>query len=258
LNGTNGWASFNNPAGLNTSNQISLEAWVKPGAVQRPVARIISHGPQTISSYEAFVGTLDPAGSDFLGATTNTSEVFLRIDGTGANYSVGSAQYDDSTGTTDIFSASYPVPAGDLGGSNWIYLVGTFDGANWNLYRNGSLVANQASTTGALPVDLGDWAIGSTGEGWADNFNGAIDEVAVYNTALSASQVSAHYEAAKGATTTFLIQRTTGNNVTITWPAGTTLQQSTAVNGIYTEVPGSPASPLTIPASGTMFYRWKR
>jgi hypothetical protein len=257
LNGTNGWASFNNPAGLNISNQISLEAWVKPGAIQGPVARILSHGPQTISSYEAFVGTVDPAGSDFLGATTNTSEVFLRMDGTGSNYSVGSAQYDDGTGKTNTFSATYAVPTGDLGGSNWIYLVGTFDGANWKLYRNGSLVATQASTTGALPVDLGDWAVGSTGEGWADNFNGAIDEVAVYNTALSASQISAHYQAAKSATVPFTIVPAANHSVTITWPAGAILLQSATVTGTFTNVPGSPVSPLTIPANGTTFYRWK-
>jgi hypothetical protein len=259
LNGTNGWASFNNPAGLNISNQITLEAWVKPAASQGPVARIISHGPQTISSYLAFAGKVDPAGADFLGATTNTSEVFLRIDGT--NYSVGSAQYDDGTGTTNTYAASYPVPAVDLGGSNWVYLVGTYDGTNWKLYRNGSLVATQASPTGALPVDLGDWAVGATGEGWADNFNGAIDEVAIYNTALSATKVANHYQAAQGGTTVptvLSVKLGTGNNVIITWPTGTTLQQSTTVNGTYTNVPGSPVSPLTVPATGTTFYRWKQ
>lgn len=257
LNGTNGWASFNNPAALNISNQITLEAWVLPAAAQGPVARIISHGPQTISSYEAFVGTIDPAGSDFLGATTNTSEVFLRIDGAGANYSVGSAQYNDGTGTTNTYAANAPVPAGDLGGSAWVYLVGTYDGANWRLYRNAQLLATQATLTGALPVDLGDWAVGSAGEGWFDNFKGAIDEVAIYNTALSSNTIAAHYAAAKTAATTFTITSAGAGKVTITWPTGATLQQSAAVNGTYTNVPGPPTSPLTIPATGTTFYRWK-
>jgi hypothetical protein len=257
LNGTNGWASFNNAAGLDISNQITLEAWVKPAAVQGPVARIISHGPQTISSYLAFAGTVDPAGSDFLGATTNTSEVFLRIDGTGTNYSVGSATYNDGNGTTNTYAANSAVPAGDLGGSAWVYLVGTYDGLDWKLYRNGALVGTQASATGALPVDLGDWAVGATGEGWADNFQGTVDEVAIYNTALSASRISAHYLAAKGAAPVFTIVQAPNNSVTITWPAGTTLQQSATVTGTYTNVPGSPVSPLTVPANGVLFYRWK-
>jgi hypothetical protein len=257
LNGTTGWASFNNPAGLNSSNQITLEAWVKPAATQGAVARIISHGPQTISSYLAFAGTIDPAGSDFVGATTNTSEVFLRIDGSGANYSVGSATYDDGTGTTNTDAATYPVPAGDLGGSAWVHLAGTYDGVDWKLYRNGSLVATQASATGALPVDLGDWAVGSTGEGWADNFNGAIDEVAIYNTALPLSKVSAHYLAATTSSTKLTIVQGGNNKVIITWPAGATLQQSSTVNGTFSNVPGSPVSPLTNSVSGTVFYRWK-
>ena len=258
VNGTiSQWASFNNPSGLNITGQISLEAWVQPAATQTNVARILSHGPQTISSYEAFVGTVDPGGSDFIGATTNTTEVFLRIDGSGANYSVGSAQYNDGTGSNYIAAASYPVPAGDLGGSAWVHLVGTYDGANWKLYRNGKLVASQASPTGALPVDLGDWAVGSTGEGWMDNFNGAIDEVAIYNTALSASKVATHYVTGKAGTAAITVTPAGGDNVTITWPAGTTLVQSTTVNGAYAPVSGLPVSPLTVTASGTMFYRWE-
>jgi hypothetical protein len=258
LNGSNAWASFNNPAGLNISNQITLEAWVQPAATQGAAARIISHGPQTISSYLAFAGTVDPAGADFLGATTNTTEVFLRIDGA-TNYSVGSATYNDGDGTTNTYAATYAIPAGDLGKSAWVYLVGTYSGTNWNLYRNGTLVATQASAIGALPVDLGDWAIGAAGEGWADNFNGVIDEVAIYNTALPASRISAHYQAAKNGSTpsTLTIVSAGPDKVVITWPASTTLQQSSTVSGTFTNVPGSPVSPLTNSVSGTTFYRWK-
>ena len=135
--------------------------------------------------------------------------------------------------------------------------MGTYDGVNWKLYRNGSLVATQASATGALPVDLGDWAVGSTGEGWADNFNGAIDEVAIYNTALPLSKVSAHYLAATTSSTKLTIVPGGNNKVIITWPSGATLQQSSTVNGTFSNVPGSPVSPLTNSVSGTVFYRWK-
>jgi hypothetical protein len=247
LDGVKQWASFNNPSGLNISGQISLEAWVKPGAAQGTTARIISHGPQTISSY---------LGQGRDGAITNTSEVFLRIDGSGGNYSVGSAQYDDGTATTTTYQATVAVPAGDLGGSSWVYLVGTYDGVSWKLYRNGLLIATQPSATGALSVSDGDWAVGSTGNGWADAFAGEIDEVAIYNKAFSASQVAAHYVVGKAGAATLTIVPAAGGNVRITWPAGTTLQQSSTVNGAFTAVPGLPVSPLTIAASGTKFYRW--
>jgi hypothetical protein len=252
LNGLTQFASFNNPAGLNISGQITLEAWVQPGLLNSGTNRIISHGPQTISSYLAASGN-----GDYTNSITNTSEVFLRVDNFGANYSVGSAQYTDATGTATITAATYPVPASDLTGSNWVHLVGTYDGAKWNLYRNGALVATQTSTNGALAVTNGNWAVGATGGGWADNFSGTVDEVAIYNKALTPSQISTHYVAGKTAIAALTIAPAPGGNVQIAWPAGTTLRQSSTVNGTYFPVTGSPVSPLTVPATnGTKFYIW--
>jgi hypothetical protein len=181
LDGLKSWASLNNPPGLNVSGQVTLEAWVKPGATQGDSARILSHGPPTLS---AFLSDPTPETN---ASVLHGSEVFLRIDGAGATYVVGSS---DGTNT---YSASYAVPAGDLGGTSWIYLAGTYDGANWKLYRNGAPVATNASAVGALPVNNADWAIGATGNGWSNNFAGSVDEVAIYSRALTPSQVQAHY-----------------------------------------------------------------
>ena len=48
-----------------------------------------------------------------------------------------------------------------------------------------------------------------------------------------------------------------GNNVTITWPAGTVLQEATSVMGPFNDVPGAPSTPITVPATGTRFYRFR-
>ena len=243
LDGVKQWASFNNPAGLNIAGQITLEAWVMPGTTQGTVSRIISHGPQTLSNFLSL-------GPD--GATTNTTEVFLKIDG--ANYVAGSASVSNGIGT-NTYSASFPIPSGDLGSSSWIHLVGTYDGANWKLYRNGTLVATQASAVGALPVDIGDWAVGSTGNGWADAFNGTVDEVAIYNYALSASKIKGHYNAGV-AVPRLTITRSGSNSVTITWPYGT-LYQADNVTGPWTAVAGEPTSPYTVSAGAARrFYRF--
>ena len=132
LDGTRQWASFNDPAGLNISGKITLEAWVQPAAVQGSVARIVSHGPATLSSFDTTVVT--NAG----GALVATNEVFLRLDGNGAEYVVGSSN------GFDFHGVSAPVPAGDLGTTNWVYLVGAYDGSNWRLYRNGVQLASAA------------------------------------------------------------------------------------------------------------------
>lgn len=243
LDGLKSWVAVNNPTGP-LAGQVTLEAWVKPSAAQGSVARIISHGPPTLSSYTS--EQVETNGSVLAG-----SEVFLRLEGSGANYAIGTSD------GTNFHGATFAVPAADLGSADWIYLVGTYDGANWRLYRNGAQVASNADPVGALAVSNGGWAIGSTGNGWADAFAGSIDEAAVYSTALTAAQVAAHYAAAKGTPPTINISLGTDGKVTLKWDAGV-LQQATSVTGTFGDVPGNPSSPYTfaVPAgTPTMFYR---
>jgi len=248
FDGLQQWVSLNNPPSLNISGQITLEAWIKPDATQTNTASIISHGPPNETVFS--IGDDPPAYPLILtGALLNSNQVYLKIEGNGANYVVGSSS------ATSTNQASFAVPSGDLGGGNWIYLAGTYDGTTWRLYRNGAQVASAAGS-GALAVNYGEWGIGATGMGWADNFAGAIDEAAIYNTALSSAKVASHYLAGKAGTSALTIVPASGGNVTISWPAGTTLVRSSTVNGTYTAVPGSPVSPLTIPATATTFYRW--
>ncbi|MDB6038499.1 MAG: putative Immunoglobulin I-set domain protein [Verrucomicrobiales bacterium] len=212
LDGTKQWASFNNPDGLNFTGQITLEAWVQPGDTQGDTARIISHGPPTLSD---FLST--PPDNSF----TTGSEVFLRIDNAGANYTVGSATFTNEVGISN-YVASAPIPAGDLGGGKWIHLAGVYTGTNWVLYRNGVELATSAAPSGALKVEKGDWAVGSTGNGWADSFNGAIDEVAIYDHALTLSQIQAHFAGGVATAALHIISISTlGGNVTIAWENGT-------------------------------------
>jgi hypothetical protein len=249
LNGAKQWASFNNAAGLNFAGQISLEAWIKPDAIQGARARIISHGPPTVCDF-----LVQPPDN----SVTNSSEVFLRIDDSGANYVVGATQITFTNSTeisSNTYSASFPIPVGDLGGANWIHLVGAYDGANWRLYRNGALVATQASPVGAIAVNDADWAVGSTGNGWADAFAGLVDEVAIYSYALTANQVASHYKAGTLAPRLTVVPAG-GGNVTITWPYGTLLESNDAA-GPWTPVTGNPSSPFTTAAGANRkFYRF--
>ena len=255
LDGQTMFANLNNPDGLNISNQITLEAWILPAGTQGQTARIISHGPETISTY--------PGPNDnslygpFVNAITNTSEVFLRIENDAQNYSVGTSQFSDDTGLTNLNEATAAVPAGDLGGTKWIHLAGTYDGSAWNLYRNGVLAAKQASTNGAVAIGDANWAIGATGEGWADNFAGNVAQVAIYDYALTASQIAAHYAAGTGGATapTLTIALTATNQVTLTWSAGN-LQSATALTGPYTTLT-SATSPyqVTVTNAAAVFYR---
>jgi hypothetical protein len=251
LDGTNQWASLLEPAGLEIAGQIAIEAWIKPNPTNGNPARIVSHGPLTYTVYPG-----GPPPTDF-GAPTNGNEVFLQIEGTPGSYfyTIGSSAFTNGVGTT-YHVASAPAPDSDFTNDVWVNLVGTYDGTAWRLYRNGALIATTVDPVGALTTPGADWAVGASGNGWANLFTGAIDEVAIYSSSLTARQVANHYLMGKAGTTEMKITQT-GGDVFVSWPSGTTLQESAKVEGPYADVPGSPTSPMKVQAPGPKFYRWK-
>jgi len=78
------------------------------------------------------------------------------------------------------------------------YVVATLSSAGMFLYVDGALVASNTTVTSPQNY-TGYWRIGEDNlAGWpspptSDYFNGTIDEVAVYPTALSAQRVQLHY-----------------------------------------------------------------
>lgn len=242
--GPDNFVALNSPVGLDIAGQIALEAWIQPDATQGAVSRIVSHGPTIQSDFDAA-----GLGITLAGSLLSPNEVSLQIEG-GSEYVVGSV---DDTG----FHGTRAAVGSDLGSGQWVHLVGTYDGTTWRLYRNGTQVASTADSKGAVSSPDGEWAIGSKGSGWADNFAGSIDEVAIYKRSLSAAQVKAHYDAAVAATVSNLGFTRTASGLRLTWTGGT-LQQADTFNGTYTDVAGS-SSPFDVTASaGAKFYRLRQ
>lgn len=75
----------------------------------------------------------------------------------------------------------------------WYYVVATYDGSTLRLYVNGSLEASAASSVSMSDTTAPLRIAASAGGG--SNFNGTIDDVAIYNVALTAAQIQAHYDA---------------------------------------------------------------
>jgi len=73
--------------------------------------------------------------------------------------------------------------------NTWTHLATTYDGANQRLYINGVLVATKAKT-GAIAAANQPLRIGGNNVS-GEFFRGIIDEVRVYNRALSAADITA-------------------------------------------------------------------
>jgi hypothetical protein len=139
---------------------ITLEAWVNPNAGIPDFSSIATK--TTVSSWD---------------------------DGYGMYYWGGNAYFwinDDSTN----YARATTVPTGA-----WTHLVGTYDGAVINMYKNGVL-NHSIPYTGAIVHSTGPLYIASaTGPYY---FPGSIDEVGIYSRALSATEVLDHYKAGAG------------------------------------------------------------
>ena len=144
--------------------------------------------------------------------------------------------------------------------STWQHVVGVCDELNGfvRLYVNG--VSNANSTiSGGIQMGTSPISIGSRQpdfrSSYTMNFVGSIDEVAIYNYALSAAQIQSHYNAGTNPVVRLYVQKS-GPNATLLWSPGT-LQTAATVNGIYTDVPGA-TSPYVVSPTGTQqFYRVK-
>jgi hypothetical protein len=85
--------------------------------------------------------------------------------------------------TTRCARAGAPLPL-----NTWTHLAVTYDNATLRLYVNGAQVASRA-LSGRLPISAGPLKIGGNSV-WGEYFRGTIDEVRVYNRALSAVEIA--------------------------------------------------------------------
>src|SRR5919205_3175222 len=97
-------------------------------------------------------------------------------------------------GSTETISS-----ASSYNDGSWHHVVATQDGSGMALYVDGAPVGTDPAT-GHVPY-WGNWHIGSGNlSGWPSEpsstaFSGWLDEVAVYDYALTQAQVTAHYTA---------------------------------------------------------------
>ncbi|MCL4390573.1 LamG domain-containing protein, partial [Patescibacteria group bacterium] len=99
---------------------------------------------------------------------------------------------DASTGPNHLYVGPYGNAVGTTTSPNdgqWHFGVATFDGTTWRLYLDGQLNNSKAMSDNI--IKNGTLYIGSSNIGYP--WNGSLDEVSVWNKALSLSEVQALY-----------------------------------------------------------------
>ncbi|MGA2241282.1 MAG: LamG-like jellyroll fold domain-containing protein [Verrucomicrobiota bacterium] len=109
-----------------------------------------------------------------------------------------------TAGTNTVtFSATGVSPQGDLYGSRnvrdgqWHHVAGVYDGTNMYLYVDGTLDVSQAAT-GSIAQNSNALGIGKNTGGSGYFFNGMVDEISIYNRALTAIEIQTIYAAGGG------------------------------------------------------------
>jgi hypothetical protein len=145
----------------------------------------------------------------------------------------------------------------------WHHVATIASGTDIRNYFDGALVGSGGSATSNYGTSTFNVHIGGGGvfDATGNFFIGQIDEVAIFNKAISAERIAAHFKAGKEGG---VIEETqpeftgitaNGNNLSIEWTGGGTLQSATAVTGPWTDVAGA-SSPFSTTAAGAgLFYR---
>ena len=160
FDGTTGYVTGpSTPAGT----ALTFEGWINADAVQPP-----AYANRVLSA-----GGGGAAGAEFI------------INGSG-----GALTFSTCDGTHTAAAATPPpFPAG-----SWHHVVGVYDGTNSvSIYLDGVLVQSVSSTVTSVPSKP---LVMARFSGGGDLFAGAMSQVAVYPTALTAARIQAHYQAA--------------------------------------------------------------
>jgi PKD repeat protein len=153
FDGINDWVTVPDSDSLDFTSGYTLEAWVQPESIQR--SAVLVKQQQQDSAYDLY-------------AYEDSDLPF--------------SSFDDGLDHNPI-SGQELLPI-----KKWTHMAATFDGTYQKLYVNGTLVTTVQSPNRFIKPSQGVLSIGGKDNG-GDFFQGYIDEVRVYNYALSAKEI---------------------------------------------------------------------
>jgi hypothetical protein len=165
FDGTSGYVSMGAAFNFADLASMSIELWVKPAPADGNYRRVVSKE------------TMDGNGREgFLMAYEGSNNLSFERFQSGAETAVG----------------------GSIAPNVYSYVVGTFDGTTMILYVNGAVVQSSPAPQ-AIASFTDSFAIATySTQMAADCIHGTIDEVAVYDHALTLTRIQAHYRVGTG------------------------------------------------------------
>ena len=199
FNGTSSRVTIPNSSSLQLSSGMTLEAWVDPATVSSAWRDVIEKG---------------------------SDEYFL----------MGTTDHSSAAGGGGIIGGTYAqvFTSSGLPTSTWSHLAVTYDGSIERLYLNGAMVDSVAHT-GTFTSSANALTLGSD-PFYGQYFNGLIDEIRIYNKALTAAQIQSDMNTAIGVVpstpTNFTATAVSTTQVNLSWSAST---DSAGVTGYRVE-----------------------
>ena len=211
FNGMEDYISIPNSPTLNPAEEITLSAWVNPGVIPQEGYRKIIAKPYTnyTTPWQQYALALRDNQFVFELNTEETKEVLI--------------------GTETLES------------NTWYHVTGTYDGSEMRIYVNAALNGT-ISKSGAIaeyPTDVHIGA-GIYSDAETEYITGTIDEVKIYNCALSVDEIQADYEAGLNGTANSLSGTVTSLNSTGLVDATVTLatMEGDVINSTLTDSTG--------------------
>jgi hypothetical protein len=150
---------------LDITNAISIDAWIKP----------LTEGNSDGTTFVMLKGDNTVRTTQSYGLVWAGQSIFFRL---------------GSTDDIDQLSADIPL---DI----FTHVAGVYDGETISVYTNGVLAASKPSSLGALQNTGAPLIIGSSlrSGSLTDFFHGVVDEIEIFNRALSAEEIAAIFNA---------------------------------------------------------------
>lgn len=205
FNGTSSKVAIANTPLLQLTNKMTLEAWVSPSVASVSYTDLIAKGHENYY----ILATSSPSGFPV----------------------IGSHMADGNWFPVNGISA-LPI-------NTWSHVAATYDGSIFRLYVNGVQVASGAKT-GTFGISTNPLEIGGDTQ-TGQYFNGKIDEVRVYNRALSAAEIVTDMNTPIAPVSTITqVDKHPDDPVTVQWDYDTT-----PINGFGLYAGATPTGPWT-------------